>query len=74
MSDIIEKIFGEDLKKAREEAEARGIKKGEALGIKKGQALGRDNINRKIREMLNNNCSLDDIRNFIDSELQKSSV
>ena len=63
MSDIIEKIFGEDLKKAREEAEA--------LGIKKGQALGRDNINRKIREMLNNNCSLDDIRNFIDSELQK---
>ena len=56
MSNIVEEIFGEDLKKAINEAK------------KEGQ----EETLLNLKKMLQNNCTLDDIRNAVDRGLQKS--
>ena len=64
MSDIIEEMYGDNLKRAKAEARDEGLKQGRSEG--KAKAL------QNLNEMIKNNCSIDEIRNMISKEIGNS--
>ena len=57
----------EGKRKGKIEGEIEGERKGRIEGERKGRIEERRNILGKIKDMINNKCSIEDIKHFVDN-------
>ena len=71
MSSLAEEILGDELISIKNESfnqgEIKGRKEGKRKGERKGRIEERRNILGKIKDMINNKCSIEDIKHFVDN-------
>ena len=79
MNSLAEEILGDELIgiknesfnqgeiKGRKEGKRKGKIEGEIEGERKGRIEERRNILGKIKDMINNKCSIEDIKHFVDN-------